>query len=217
MCCGGGSGRHDTRASPRSPHRLAHPCAPRCARLRHGTSSAAAARSAGSHGAGAMSVGFRAVQWNRAKLIYDAVLLGGVAVFIAGFMTVGAWLHPPKNFPEVLGLCIDAFGSCAFAMLTVILSIGPLARLDHRFLPLLYNRRHFGVLTFMIAALHLCFMLEWYLAQDVLPTLLPELLKGEDYGKFIGFPFKILGIAALLILFLMAATSHDYWLVFLTP
>jgi hypothetical protein len=37
------------------------------------------------------------------------------------------------------------------------------------------------------------------------------------YGKFIGFPFKALGLVALLILFLMAATSHDYWLVFLSP
>jgi len=45
-------------------------------------------------------------------------------------------------------------------MLTVILSIGPLARLDCRFLPLLYNRRHFGVLTFVIASLHVWFMLE---------------------------------------------------------
>jgi nitrite reductase/ring-hydroxylating ferredoxin subunit/DMSO/TMAO reductase YedYZ heme-binding membrane subunit len=164
-----------------------------------------------------MSVGFRAVQWNRAKLVYDGILICGVAAFIAGFMAIGAWLHPPKNFPEALGLGIDAFGSCAFLMLTIIPSIGPLARLDRRFLPLLYNRRHFGVLTFLVAALHLCFMLGWYIAQDVLPSLLPELLKGEDYGKFIGFPFKILGIAALLILFLMAATSHDYWLAFLTP
>jgi nitrite reductase/ring-hydroxylating ferredoxin subunit len=37
------------------------------------------------------------------------------------------------------------------------------------------------------------------------------------YGKFIGFPFKALGLAALLVLFLMAATSHDFWLAFLTP
>ena len=38
-----------------------------------------------------------------------------------------------------------------------------------------------------------------------------------DYGKFIGFPFKVLGIVALVILFVMAATSHDFWLGFLTP
>jgi len=50
-----------------------------------------------------------------------------------------------------------------------------------------------------------------------LPSLYDELTKVSDYGKFIGFPFKALGLVALLILFLMAATSHDYWLVFLTP
>jgi DMSO/TMAO reductase YedYZ heme-binding membrane subunit len=48
-------------------------------------------------------------------------------------------------------------------------------------------------------------------------SLYDELTKVSDYGKFIGFPFKALGLVALLILFLMAATSHDYWLVFLTP
>jgi len=35
-----------------------------------------------------MSVGFRAVQWNRDKLIYDAILLVGVAVYIAGYMLI---------------------------------------------------------------------------------------------------------------------------------
>ena len=102
-------------------------------------------------------------------------------------------------------------------MLTVILAIGPLARLDRRALPLLYNRRHFGVLTFLVALTHVWFMIEWYAVQDALPNLYAELTEISDYGKFIGFPFKALGIAALLILFLMAATSHDFWLVFLGP
>jgi len=102
-------------------------------------------------------------------------------------------------------------------MLTIILSIGPLTRLDRRFLPLLYNRRHFGVFTFFVALLHASFLVEWYVVQNALPNLYDELTKVSDYGNFIGFPFKALGIAALLILFLMAATSHDYWLVFLTP
>jgi len=53
--------------------------------------------------------------------------------------------------------------------------------------------------------------------QGTLPNLLTELMTWADYGKFIGFPFKVLGIAALLVLFLMAATSHDFWLAFLTP
>jgi nitrite reductase/ring-hydroxylating ferredoxin subunit/DMSO/TMAO reductase YedYZ heme-binding membrane subunit len=164
-----------------------------------------------------MSSAFRAVEWNRTKLVYDAILLAGVALYIGAYMILAYWFDPPKDLPAAIDLCIRAFGSCAFLMLTIILSIGPLARLDRRFLPLLYNRRHFGVLTFFVALLHASFVVEWFAVQDALPSLYDELSKVSDYGKFIGFPFKALGILALLILFLMAATSHDYWLVFLTP
>src|SRR5215813_3344581 len=164
-----------------------------------------------------MSAGFRAVQWNRAKLVYDSILLASVALYISSYLILAYWLDPPKDLPAAIDLRIRAFGTCAFFMLTIILSIGPLARLDRRFLPLLYNRRHFGVLTFFIVFLHASFMVEWYAVQDALPSLYDELTKVSDYGKFIGFPFKALGLVALLILFLLAATSHDYWLVFLTP
>ena len=164
-----------------------------------------------------MSVGYRAVQWNRRKVIYDLVLLAGVALYIAGFMGISAWRKPPAGWPDWINLRIDAFGSCAFIMLTVILSIGPLARLDPRFLPLLYNRRHFGVLTFFVAAVHGWSVVEWFLALDALPNLGKELTNTAAYGKFIGFPYKALGIAALTVLLLLAATSHDFWLAFLTP
>ena len=164
-----------------------------------------------------MSVGFRAVQWNRNKIVYDGVLLVAVWLFLTAFFIIGKWLNPPKDRPAEIDLSIRAFGSCAFVMLTVILCIGPLARLDRKFLPLLYNRRHFGVATFFIASLHAWFMFEWYAVQNELPNLVTELTTWTDYGKFIGFPFKVLGAAALLILFLMAATSHDFWLAFLRP
>jgi len=164
-----------------------------------------------------MSAGFRAVQWNRTKLVYDAVLVAGVVVYIGGYLILAHWLDPPKDLLASVDQRIRAFGSCAFIMLTIILCIGPLARLDRRFLPLLYNRRHFGVLTFLVALVHVGFMLEWYALQNALPSLYDEFTKLSDYAKFIGFPFKALGLAALVILFLMAATSHDYWLAFLTP
>ncbi len=163
-----------------------------------------------------MSVGFRAVQWSRTKLVYDAVLLAGVVAFVGTFYALGAKLSPPKDELEWIDLRIRAFGACAFLMLTIILAIGPLARIDRKFLPLLYNRRHFGVATFCVAALHAAFMLEWYGAQGTLPSLVTELTTWADYAKFIGFPFKTLGILALALLFLLAATSHDYWLAFLT-
>jgi hypothetical protein len=89
-----------------------------------------------------MSVGFRAVQWNRAKIIYDLILVTAVALFIGVFLLIAYRIEPPKDLPAAIDLRIRAFGSCGFLMLTVILSIGPLARLDRRFLPLLYNRRH---------------------------------------------------------------------------
>ncbi len=60
-------------------------------------------------------------------------------------------------------------------------------------------------------------MVDWFVVQNALPDLVTELTTLGDYGKFIGFPFKALGLAALLVLFLMAATSHDFWLAFLTP
>src|SRR5262245_23579029 len=164
-----------------------------------------------------MSAGFRAVQWNRTKLIYDVILIITVWLYIGIFTAISVWIEPPKTVPDEIDVRIRAFGSAAFVMLTVILAIGPLARLNPRFLTLLYNRRHFGVLTFVVAALHAVFMLEWYAARGEMPSLLSELMTWADYGKFIGFPFKALGIAALLLLLLLAVTSHDFWLSFLGP
>jgi DMSO/TMAO reductase YedYZ heme-binding membrane subunit/nitrite reductase/ring-hydroxylating ferredoxin subunit len=164
-----------------------------------------------------MSVGFKAVQWNRAKILYDIVLLGAVIGYIAMFAYASFGQYPNQTYLETVDTYIRAFGSCAFLMLSLILAIGPLVRLVPSLRPLLYNRRHFGVLTFFIALIHAGLMIEWYLAQNALPSLLTELFKTEDYFKFPGFPFKALGIGALAILFLMAATSHDFWLEFLGP
>jgi DMSO/TMAO reductase YedYZ heme-binding membrane subunit len=164
-----------------------------------------------------MSLGFQAVQWNRAKYIYDAILIAAVLVYLGGFTWIMVTLHPPKTAPEAIDIRIRALGTCAFLMLTVILSIGPLARLSPKFLPLLYNRRHFGVLFFLVASGHALSMVQWFAVQDALPSLVDELTAWENYFKFIGFPFKTLGIVALLVFFLMAATSHDYWLNFLRP
>jgi nitrite reductase/ring-hydroxylating ferredoxin subunit/DMSO/TMAO reductase YedYZ heme-binding membrane subunit len=164
-----------------------------------------------------VSANFQAVQWNKAKRVYDAILLVGVVVFIATFILRGWRTNPPDNLPGWIDLCINACGTCAFLMLTLILSIGPLARLDPRFLPLLYNRRHFGVLTFAVALVHAGFVVAWFQVQGTLPDLVAELTDNPAYGTFITFPMKALGLASLLVLFLLAATSHDYWLAFLTP
>ena len=132
-------------------------------------------------------------------------------------MTIGALRNPPADMPAWINLRIKAFGTCAFVMLTIILMIGPLARLDRRFLPLLYNRRHFGVLTFLVALVHAYSVVDWFAVQGAMGDLIGEMTGSPNYGKFIGFPIKALGLTGLIILFLLAATSHDFWLAFLTP
>jgi DMSO/TMAO reductase YedYZ heme-binding membrane subunit/nitrite reductase/ring-hydroxylating ferredoxin subunit len=164
-----------------------------------------------------MSAGFKAVQWNRDKIVYDAILVSAVAIYIAAYVIGSFRLYPNQDFLTALDTWIRAFGTCAFLMLSIILAIGPSARLFPSLRPLLYNRRHFGVLAFLIAFTHGALMIEWYVAQNALPSLITELSKSEDYLKFIGFPFKTLGILALVIMAVMAATSHDYWLEFLGP
>ena len=118
-----------------------------------------------------MGGGFQAVQWNRVKIIYDAVVFACTIADVATFLTIASWMNPSKNAGEAIDLRIRAFGTCAFIMLTVILSIGPLTRLDRRFRPLLYNRRHLGVMTFCVVLVHVWFMIDWYLAQNALPSL----------------------------------------------
>jgi len=164
-----------------------------------------------------MSAGFEAIQWNRRKIVYDAILVTGVILFLGTFMTIGALRTPPADQPAWINLRIKAFGTCAFTMLTIILMIGPLARLSPRFLPLLYNRRHFGVLTFCVALVHAYSVVDWFAMQGAIGDLVTEMTNNPKFGQFIGFPIKALGLTGLSVLFLLAATSHDFWLAFLTP
>ncbi|MEM8663394.1 MAG: Rieske 2Fe-2S domain-containing protein [Pseudomonadota bacterium] len=164
-----------------------------------------------------MSVKFTPVQWTQNKWFYDAALLAAVVTYILVYIRLGnptAELTRPVDGSIVR---MRAFGSCAFFMLSMILIIGPLARLDRRFLPLLYNRRHFGVMTAVVAATHAFFVLGWYYAFSPTPPYEALLASNVSYGQVLGFPFETFGILALVILAVLAATSHDFWLSFLTP
>lgn len=160
-----------------------------------------------------MSAGYRAVNWNANKRRYDLTLAAGVLTVIAIIAGAGAIVHP---FATVETLLIRALGVTAFLLLHVILSIGPLCRLDRRFLPLLYNRRHLGVTMFVLASGHGVFALvQFHGFSDTFP-LVSVLTTSTDYTGVARFPFQVLGLAALGILFVMAATSHDFWLRTLT-
>lgn len=160
-----------------------------------------------------MSVSYRAVGWNRNKIIYDLILLASVIAYLWLFVAVSQWFSADV---ELRSLRIRAYGSAAFILLHAILSIGPLCRLNRKFLPLLYNRRHMGVTMFCLAFYHARIAITWYHDFGNLDPFVSLLVSNTHYGSFIRFPFEILGLLGLIILFLMAATSHDFWLKNLT-
>lgn len=164
-----------------------------------------------------MSVKYVPVQWNGFKYLYDLAFIMAALLYLLLFLI---WTPDLTGNPKQADGAIHiarAFGSCAFLMLTVILAIGPLARVDRRFLPLLYNRRHFGVFTFLAALSHATAVLNWYFNFSPTPKLQALLGSNTSYDLFLGFPIEALGIFALLSLAIMALTSHDFWLKFLTP
>lgn len=155
-----------------------------------------------------MSLRYRTVNWNRHKLVYDGVAIGGMALFLAAFI-VPAMLSDAA--PDPMVLLISATGALAATMLTIVLCIGPVCRLVPAMLPLLYNRRHLGVLTFLAALAHALLVLLYYGGFGVVNPI------AAVFGARGGAPFELMGFAALCILFLLASTSHDFWLATLSP
>jgi sulfoxide reductase heme-binding subunit YedZ len=160
-----------------------------------------------------MSVKYAPVKWNRNKFVYDGVMLLGIALYLGCFLLLGSlvWLG------SIEVLLIRAFGSCSLLMLHLVLCIGPLVRFDTRFLPLLYNRRHLGVATFLVGFVHGLLSLGYYHGFGSINPLLSLLTSNTNFLSLSAFPFELLGLVALVILFLMAASSHDFWLKNLSP
>lgn len=161
-----------------------------------------------------MSNRYVAVNWNRQKRIYDTVIALAVPLLVALFFVTTLLTHP--HLTAETGL-IRGLGLTAFVLLHVIIVIGPLCRLNPSFLPLLYNRRHLGVTMCLVALAHAGFVLFQYHALGDVNPLVSLLISNAAFGSLAGFPFELLGLAALLILIVMAATSHDFWLSVLSP
>lgn len=159
-----------------------------------------------------MSHGYKLIQWTPYKRRYDLALVAIILVYLSTFFVAGKLVWRDRHTISDEVLLIRGLGTCAFALLSFILCIGPLARIDRRFLPILYNRRHMGVTTFFIAAAHAILVLGYYHGFGVIGPVRSLFTSNTQYGSISGFPFEILGLIALLILFLMAATSHDFWL-----
>jgi methionine sulfoxide reductase heme-binding subunit len=155
-----------------------------------------------------MGHAYQAVQWNRNKRRYVALLWLAIALSMGTVIAVSLALD---KGPTAETLVIRSTAVTAFALLHVILAIGPLARIDTRFLPLLYNRRHMGVSMFALAFIHgILSLVQFHALGDVDPLV--SLVTTPISGGASGFPFQPLGALALLILFALAATSHDFWL-----
>ncbi len=161
-----------------------------------------------------MSNNYVPVLWNKQKKEYDKILWLGILLFFVSYIAFQFIFHPEITIETLI---IRATGLCSFLLLHLILIIGPVSRLNKLFLPLLYNRRHMGVSMFLLALTHGLFcMIEFHTLGDTNPVV-SIFTSNLNYTSISEFPFQILGFFALIILYLMAVTSHDFWLKNLSP
>jgi DMSO/TMAO reductase YedYZ heme-binding membrane subunit/nitrite reductase/ring-hydroxylating ferredoxin subunit len=158
-----------------------------------------------------MSHDYKSVQWTPFKKRFDLWMLAGIAVYLIGFISITYLTQAEGDSFTPIQALLRATGTLAFLLLTFILCIGPLARITDRFKPFLYNRRHLGVTTFLVALVHAALVLLWYHGFSETNPLVSLFISNPRYDSLSGFPFEVLGFGALLIMFLMAATSHDFW------
>jgi methionine sulfoxide reductase heme-binding subunit len=161
-----------------------------------------------------MSASYSAVGWNRQKKIYDWLIAGFCTSYLALFMILTLLFNEQVTFETLL---IRSTSTLAVLLLHVILAIGPLCRLNKQFLPLLYNRRHLGVTMFSLALIHAVFSLFQFHALSNTNPVVSLFTSNTNFGSLPAFPFQSLGFFALIIFFLMAITSHDFWLHNLSP
>jgi len=158
-----------------------------------------------------MSHQYVPVQWNRKIVFYDLTLWLGIVVYIVLFVATTRMMYQGNDALSPIITMIRALSTCAFTMLTIILCMGPLARLDKRFLPLLYNRRHFGVSMFIVALLHGILATIFNHGFGVLFPLVSIFSSPGSYTSINDVPFQPFGVVALFLLLLLASTSHDFW------
>lgn len=156
-----------------------------------------------------MGLNYQFVLWNRHKTTYDKMIAFSMLAYVLLFATITFVFNAETSLETLI---IRAFGSLAIVMLHIILSIGPLSRLNSRFLPILYNRRHLGVSMFIAALIHGGFSIVQFHALGNVNPFYSLFTSNMDYGSLTNFPFQVLGFLALLILFVMASTSHDFFL-----
>lgn len=161
-----------------------------------------------------MSASYTAVGWNRQKKIYDWLIAGFCTSYLVLFILFTVLFNEQATFETLL---LRSTSTLAVLLLHVILAIGPLCRLNKKFLPLLYNRRHLGVTMFTLALIHGVFGIFQFHALSNTNAIVSLFTSNTNFTSLPAFPFQALGFVALIIFFLMAITSHDFWLHNLSP
>jgi nitrite reductase/ring-hydroxylating ferredoxin subunit/DMSO/TMAO reductase YedYZ heme-binding membrane subunit len=161
-----------------------------------------------------MSISYSAVGWNNQKKKYDWILFSFCLLYLVVFCSLTVLFNPDYTFETLL---IRSSSTLAVLLLHIILIIGPLSRINQKFFPLLYNRRHLGVTMFVIAMVHGLFSILQFHALGNSNPFISVFTSNTHYGSLADFPFQALGFFGLLIFFLMAITSHDFWLHNLSP
>lgn len=133
---------------------------------------------------------------------FDLTMTSLMVIYLVAFMLLAIGMgHTPET-----GI-IRGFGSLAFLMLSFTLSIGPLARFSPAFQNIIYNRRHLGVTTFFIGLIHGAFSLIQFFEGDLVGIFTTN----SSFTDLRRFPFVPFGFLSLVILAIMASTSHDWW------
>ena len=156
-----------------------------------------------------MSVHYSAVGWNRQKRVYDSILWGGILSLNAIYVAAQLFFFPAITAETLI---LRATSITAILLLHFILYIGPLCRVNRRYNPLLYNRRHAGVTMFLFALIHSSMALIQYHALGNVHPIKSLFFSNLNYDQLHHFPFQVLGFYGLMILMVMALTSHDFWL-----
>lgn len=156
-----------------------------------------------------MSVSYTSILWNKQKKRYDLALFVVIVSFLSVFVALHVIWHPSVTLETII---IRSFGWMAILLLHMVLVIGPLSRIDKRFLVVLYNRRHLGVTMFVMAAIHGIFSILNFHSLSNTNPIRSVFLSNLKYGTLEYFPFQVLGFLSLIVLALMATSSHDFWL-----
>lgn len=160
---------------------------------------------------------YRAIQWTRQKAYFDLALLCGIFLYLVLFVAIALGGIAQPDYVEIGAVLTRALATLAVILLHFVLAIGPLSRLNPSFTPLITHRRHLGVVMFLVAAAHAGLSTVLRHAGGVLNPLASIVLGNGQVFSPREWPFEVFGLAALIILAAQAATSHDFWIAYLSP